>query len=426
MQVDTEEPHPTEPSNTTNPTGSDSWQEKTPTRLEPAPSNPKTHQREDEDDIFVEVDETENAKILARVMNTDETGPAPDLQLSPHPHDKYTKGPMPPIFDEHPATLLAGLDKLQLQSWLHLPTGKVLARPFDIEVNYQPNQRLIAKALLAAAKEITGATKATVATPIRDREEQRENGAKHPITFLIHDISKRDVETLLRKTVWSSKEITFQVSPIIVKRPEFLFTLEGMTTDNEELALACLRETWSDSAATTFIRQLANRAPNEEEQQNRFGEILDFMESVRVTHLDVRSGGGLEDPHYNVYANGELITHNQTWLELRKYLRGRIYKSNYHGDGKAKREDFICSLCHAHDHPRGLCAFPHLIGWNGGGRNPKKPSPSEQFNTPQNPTYISPRGRGSTRGNHIGKGRGRGNVPFRPTYSSGSPQFRNS
>ena len=312
MQVDDEEAHPTDQDNAPNQPGNDRWQEKTPTRQETNPSDPRAHHQEVEEDIYVEVNESENAKTLARVMNTDGVAPTLDHQYPAHPHDKYTQGPMPTIFDEHPATLLAGLDKHQLQSWLQLPTGKILARPFDIEVNYQPNHRLIAKTLLTAAKEITGATRATVATPIRDRDEQRENGTKHPITFLIHDISKRDMETLLQKKVWSSKEITFQVSPINVKRPEFLFMLEGMATNNKESVIACLVETWSDTTTTNFTRRLANRAPDEEEQQNRFGEMISFMESARVEHLDIRSGGGQEDPHYNVYANGELITHNQT------------------------------------------------------------------------------------------------------------------
>ena len=367
-----------------------------------------------EDDIFVEVDEVENAKTMARIMNRDGSPLEVYQQPPPHPHDKYTKSQMPEIFDEDPATLLAGLEKTQLQSWLDLPTGKVLARPFDLEVRYKPNHSTIAKTLRSAVKEITGAAKVTVALPKRDPDLPRGGTLKHPITFLIHDISKKDVETLLERTVWSSKEITFQVSAINVKRPDFLFTMEGMTTDNPDHVLACIGETWNDSTTNNFIQRLASAAPNKEQQQIRLGEIIEFLMSVRVQHLDVRSEGGQEDPHYNIYANGETIQNNTTWLELRRFLCSRVYRSNYHGDGRAMDYDYICSLCHGHDHPRGLCAFPHIPGWNGPGRNPKRHHNTEPYSeldhheVGHNFTQTTPRFRGTPRGRFNDRGRGRG------------------
>ena len=67
-------------------------------------------------------------------------------------HNKYTSGIMPKIHDEDLASLLAGLDKNQINSWLSIATGKVLVRPFDAEVKYQPNHVCITKAILATAK----------------------------------------------------------------------------------------------------------------------------------------------------------------------------------------------------------------------------------------------------------------------------------
>ena len=128
----------------------------------------------------------------------------------------------------------------------------------------------------------------------------------------------------------------------------------------------------------------------------------------------MRSEGGQEDPHYNIYANGEVIQNNTTWLELRRFLRSRVYRSNYHGDGRAMQSDYVCSLCHGHNHPRGLCLFPHVPGWNGGGCNPKKYSTMESYNTPdyQGPSYshtqTTPRYRGNARGRFSERGRGNG------------------
>ena len=367
-----------------------------------------------EEDIFVEVDEKENAKTLARIMNTDDPLTEKDNSPDSHPLEKFTNSPMPRIFDEDPATLLAGLERNQLQAWLDLPTGKVLARPFDIEVRYKPNHNNIANKLRTAVKEITGATRVTVALPKRDPNLPKDGTLKFPTTFLIHDVSKKDVETLLERTVWSSKEITFQVSSIYVKRPDFLFTIERMTTDNPVHVLACIGETWNDTMTNNFVHKLVSAAPSKEDQQNRLNEIIEFLESASVRLLDVRSEGGQENPHYNVYADGEAIQNNKTWLELRKFLRNRLYKSNYHGDGKAKSFNFVCSLCHGNDHPRGLCAFPHVPGWNGGGRNPIRPNipdqqnVTDQRNHPYNPSSGTPRARGNNRGKPLNRGRGRG------------------
>ena len=416
MAVDEESEHPVDPRET--PTDRDKAQRQGKTTMDQdnltRNATDKGREVDQNKDIFVEVNEKEKAKTMARILNIDEPSSELDPTLPPHPLDKFTKGPMPQIFDEDPATLLAGLERNQLQAWLDLPTGKVLARPFDIEVRYKPNHSNIANLLRSTVKEITGATKVTVALPKRDPNLPRDGTLKYPMTFLIHDISKKDEEALLDRTVWSSKEITFQVSPIYVKRPDFLFTIEKMTTDNPLHVLACIGETWNDSITNNFIHKLINATPNKEEQQDRLSEIVEFLESATVRHLDVRSEGGQENPHYNVYADGEVIQNNKTWLELRRFLRNRIYRSNYHGDGKATDMDFICSLCHGHDHPRGLCAFPHIPGWNGGGRNPKRPpiferyGESEHQDSPQSAAQLSTHARGSSRSRFSSHGRGRG------------------
>lgn len=414
MVIDEENEHPVNPEKTPTRDSREERHDKTSTEQEDHTRQIEEKAADQDEDIFVEVDESENAKTMARIMNTDDPATGNDSTPTVHPLEKYTKGPMPEIFDEDPATLLAGLERNQLQAWLDLPTGKVLARPFDTDVRYKPNHSNIANKLRTAVKEITGATKVTVALPKRDPNLPRDRTIRHPITFLIHDISKKDVETLLERTVWSSKEITFQVSTIYVKRPDFLFTMEKMTTDNPAHVLACIGETWNDTITNNFIHKLASTAKSQEDQQNRFNEIIEFLELASVRHLDVRSKGGQENPHYNIYADREIIQNNKTWLELRKFLRGRLYKSNYHGDGKATSTNFICSLCHGHDHPRGLCAFPHIQGWNGGGRNPKRLPALEQHNDlqyqsfPYHATQSTQRYRGNNHGRTQIRDRGRG------------------
>ena len=84
--------------------------------------------------------------------------------------------------------------------------------------------------------------------------------------------------------------------------------------------MANLTETWEDPATTSLIKTLANYAPSLEESIDWNNQKNDFLESATVRRLDIRSQGGRENPHFNVYANGDIIEDNETWVQLRKYL----------------------------------------------------------------------------------------------------------
>ena len=382
------------------------WYEESPSRQEAPAQNDKGVSSEKGVSITVEIDELANAKTLARILTVADKPNASSSPKDPtDPLDKYTKGQMPNIYDEDPASLLARIDPAQIRSWLALPTGKVLVCPFDFEVRYKPNHQKLAQDLAAAAKEITGATSVAVAPPIKDPALPQRG--QQPYTFLVHNISKEEEKTLLGRSVWSSKAITFQVASIYVKRPEFLFTLKGFCTPKTADVMNSIAETWGDTVTTALIRTLANNAPSQEEKQVWNSQMNNFLKSVSVRHLDIRSQGGRENPHFNVYARGDLIEDDETWLQLRRYLRNRTYKTMVVGTGKALQEDFVCGLCHGHDHPRGLCPFPHVPGWNGGGRFPIRPELPETHET------FPPQANNSLRGRGYVRGRGRGPARLR-------------
>ncbi|KAF8256656.1 hypothetical protein EI94DRAFT_1836746 [Lactarius quietus] len=366
MAVDEENNHQVD-QNTPTAANGRTWYEETPDRQAGPQAAGEDDPRERTANVMVEIDEIANAKTLARILTvSDKTTGNGDTLATSDPLDKYTEGPMPNIYDEAATTLLAGIDKAQIHSWLTLPTGKVLARPFDSDANYRPNHQNVAQALIAATREITGALTPAVAPPNKDPNAPRSQ--RHPITFLIHNISKEDESALLDRKVWSSKEITFQVESIYIKRPEFMFTLSGFSCSQEVGDVeASIAEVWGDQRTLTLIRELADLAQTQEEAQEWHDQMQRFLESATVQYLGIRGQGGIEKPHFNVYANGELIEDDEIWDELRKSLRGRVYRTMTIGTGRPLVEDFICGLCHGHDHPRGLCPFPKVPGWNGGG-----------------------------------------------------------
>jgi hypothetical protein len=279
---------------------------------------------------------------------------------------------MPIIHADSPAALLDGIEKEQARKWLMIATGKVLARPFNVEVHYQPTHSSIGLDLITAVSEITGATTATVASPFRDPKSK----GKPTITFLIHNLTQLEVKVLLSQPVWSSKAITFQVSPFSTLHPDFLLTLTNFTTLNEADVLNALLDTWNDNVTTAFFEDLVLQAPDNEKKAVTNG-ILNFIKSTEVRHLDVKKEGGKLDPHFNVYAHGQYLTSDTLWYEIKAFLKGRSYKSTACGKGRTKMDNFYCRLCHGCDHPRGLCPFPKIPGWNSGRHRAPKPDESD-------------------------------------------------
>lgn len=314
----------------------------------------------------MEVDEQENELILARIgaatkgYNYGKTNDSVSPDLA-----KYTNAVMPEIQDEAPLSLLEGINKEQLLAWLQTATGKVLARPFDVEVKHQPNQVEIAKTLIAVANDITGQSNIAVAAPIRDKESS--DGGRHPYTFLIHNLTPSSVHTLLERKVWSSTEISFRVSPINTAKPSFLFSLTGLLTPELAHVQNLVANAWKDPVTEAFVKNLVNRALPWQQHQLSI-EIDNFLNSLTVTDIRIKSKGGQNDPHYNIYMDSKAIKDDQTWMEIREFLKARAYPSPLYGRGLAKKRPFYCSLCHSCDHPRGLCPFPNIPGWNGGNR----------------------------------------------------------
>ena len=115
------------------------------------------------------------------------------------------------------------------------------------------------------------------------------------------------------------------------------------------------------------------------------------------------------DPHFNIYAKGDIINDDETWLQLKKYLRNRNYKTMLIGTGSAT-EDFVCNICHGHDHPGGLCPFPRIPGWNVG-YNTRKPN----YTNTQQQTQLPPSSANSTSNNY--GYRNANNRPLANTFS---------
>ncbi|KAI0267773.1 hypothetical protein BC834DRAFT_842450 [Gloeopeniophorella convolvens] len=302
------------------------------------------------------------------------------------PLSDYTLGPMPPVQDEEPSTPLMHLHPDQVTDWVSTTTGRVLVRPFDTAATNPANHAAIAAEIMTAITDITGSNSVAVSIPLMiDNPLPR---TRHPNTFLAYNLTPEQERILLDRGIWSSELTTFQVLPLNPPRPSFLFTLSGFTTLDADHATDLVRQVWQDDASAEFFTGLVEAAP-EANRAATVDRIRAFIASMTTNLLDIRITGQIRTPHFNVYANGEVLANDNEWAAIRSYLRMRLYESTMHGRATASA-DFHCSLCHSVDHPRGLCPFPDLQGWRGGARNP----PSDSNKTNRN------------------KGKGRASYPF--------------
>jgi hypothetical protein len=124
--------------------------------------------------------------------------------------------------------------------------------------------------------------------------------------------------------------------------------------------------TWNNETTTNFLTRIADKSADTENGRELIKQTVKrFLDSMWLTTLDIRRRGNALDPHFNVYAKGNTICGTNTWSELRRFLANREYIDPTQGKGVIKIAPFHCAICHAADHPRGLCPFPTTKGWNG-------------------------------------------------------------
>ena len=280
--------------------------------------------------------------------------------------DKYTKGPMPPIHYAHPTAILDHLDVNLVGDWESLPKGKLLAQPFGPDARSVDKHSQLKALLFAAVVEITGSRDVSVCAP-----RAKPNSYRTPFSFLIYNVTEQQAQTLLQRQVWSSTAISFSISTLNPPCPDYLFSLKGLTTmDNDEVSNT-VRKVWTDLDSRSFLQSICLNHP--EILRDQISHLLQlFIDSLKVDRLDTKLRGNTIAPIFNIYTNGPLIGDDSTWSKIRSYYATRTYALQAQDPATTVVAPFKCGICHAADHPRGLCPFPTKDGWNG----PKRRDPT--------------------------------------------------
>lgn len=275
------------------------------------------------------------------------------------PLNKYTKGPMPLIHYAHPTAIFDHLDVNLVRNWVNLPKGKLLAQPFGADARTLSMHPQLKSLLFAAIIDITNSHDISVSAP-----RPKPITYRTPFSFLIYNVSDEHAQTLLKRKVWSSVAITFSVSTLNPSCPDYLFTIKGLTTMLHTEVHNTVNEVWHDQTSLTFLDSLCRNFP-ENFQTQAINTLQQFVNSLEVVRLDTRLRGNIINPVYNIYAKGGLIGNDHMWSRIRAFYASRTYAPQAQDPGTTVIAPFRCSICHAVDHPRGLCPFPVVEGWNG-------------------------------------------------------------
>ena len=275
------------------------------------------------------------------------------------PLNKYTKGNMPDVYYSHPTAALDFIDIDQVGDWENLPDGKLLAHPFGHEVRSSESHQMIKANLFAAIIEITESETIGVCSP-----RPCASGDGIPTVFLIYNISELHRLMLLKREVWSSAQFTFRVTTLDPVPPDYLFGITALTVKSSEEVKVIVRAVWDSKTTTDFIQNTINTFPAEMRASLQT-DTNNFSKSMNVKKMDTKKIGGTAAPTFNVYADGKLINDDDLWCLLRNFLTAQNYAFKFQDPGRSGTDLHRCSICQSIEHPRGLCPFPNVKGWNG-------------------------------------------------------------
>ena len=304
------------------------------------------------------------SSILARVEEDAAMRLLDANTTSRDPLHKYTRALMPQVHDASPTSVYDYINHAILATWDESPGEKVLVQPFDDFVTVPANHEFLRLRILSAVKEITDAQQIRVSVPLL-LEEYKSPPHKYctPTVFLICKLSETQKNILLDRYVWASSSIAFRVIRTDPPHPNFLFSVKGLGTTLEDDVRGMIQSVWHDSTTTLFLSSIVDATPLPDRRKVS-SALRNLIDSLRIERLDVKERGDTLAPRFNIFADGSPIPDVNTWSKIRSFLAKRSYADILIGFGTTEIAPYKCTLCHGITHPRGLCPFPSVVGWN--------------------------------------------------------------
>ena len=277
---------------------------------------------------------------------------------------KFTRAIMPTVHDASPTSIYDHINDPMLKSWEKIPGEKVLVQPFDEIVTNAAKHEFLRLRILSAVNEITQAEHVRISALILlKKDESPPPTSLTPTAFLVCNITASHVRTLLERYVWAFSSIAFHVIRTDPPPPNYLFTIKGLGTMYKDDVHEIVQSVWQDEETTAFLTSIVDNAPLAD-RRGLSSSLRNFIISLEIERLDIKECGDTLAPRYNILADGPAIPNDNIWSHVRSFLSKRMYMDVLIGIGTTDIAPYKCTLCHAVTHPRGLCPFPSVKGWN--------------------------------------------------------------
>ena len=282
--------------------------------------------------------------------------------LPSNPLDKFMRGPFPPVHVSLPEAAYVNIAKSTATAWDSFPTYKLLAIPFGFDARVHRKHGILVRGILSAVAEITNSQRIGVAAPAPE-ERPIKTRNRTPLAFLIHGLSRDHYRILYKQRFWVSNDISFRVTSTKPSPPDLLFSITELSSLNSERVHEMVLTIWSRNATISALQDIINNYNYNDPTSKP--DIKSFLATLKTDCLLIKEKGGILNPIYNIYANGKYFRHHELWSLVRSSLAGLTYGASTVGTGVVRTAHFHCTVCHAADHPRGLCPFPKMQGWKG-------------------------------------------------------------
>jgi hypothetical protein len=360
---------------------------------------------------------TKLRSALALSSTPQEHAPAPKLG----PHMSYTAVPLegwPEVHLEHATRLFDGQDPAQAEEWATSDEDAAFASIFDFNSDNPEEISRTGQNLAVILRQLTDHDDLEVGIPIKKDTEYDINGQAvraqwydtAPLrTYLIYDTPKASLEALAQQRIWSFKEMTFEVRLVdrSFPHPSFIMSFAAAGFRKKDIAFVkeVVAEAWGKHKDIIFGEYTVKEHPGTM-QQDVFHTTPDklnahlrtMLATLRLEKYEIGVATGVKEDIYNVYATIPVPDNHPNpgnlWFRVRNTMRHRIkYTTTRHGSATTQRP-FTCTICGGIGHPRGLCPFPKIPGWNG--PNDDKAKQEGKWGNQRNGGGAS-RGRGWTR-----------------------------
>lgn len=302
---------------------------------------------------------------------------------------------------------LRGADPIQARDFENLNTIMIYVTIISLGSNFDTANiapMAAASALLAALKFALGPIIPGFdpqAAPVL--EDPAHPGILRPLTLVVYALTPLALEILTSRRFWLINNIRLIVYRITEPASDFVYTLQGLFTEDEArvAALLCLKWGEPGGAVAAFLTRHRARFPDVADPLAR---LLEGVRAVKLVTIMPRSKG-VEVVQFNTFAGMGFLPPD-LHRQLRIILSNIPVRDSFLGISTHVTPSWFCKTCRASAHPTGLCGALGIRNWK----------PEEQQHEEPEAEHLlfgeerASRGRGGYRGRggRGGRGRGRG------------------